>query len=114
MELCAKIQPLAAKHDAILLENHGVVTVGADLVTAYRHMETVEHSARVMLTAESLGGHVCQHVRKYGSFAPPHEGHSTRCSGHKTNCSVQQIVGTDSMSHQGNANSTALTLEQIA
>jgi L-fuculose-phosphate aldolase len=56
VELCAKIEPLAARHDAILLENHGVVTVGADLVTAYQHMETVEHFARVMLTAESLGG----------------------------------------------------------
>ncbi|MFY9802916.1 MAG: class II aldolase/adducin family protein [Candidatus Acidiferrales bacterium] len=55
-ELCAGIEPLVAKHDAILLENHGVVTAGADLVTAFHHMETVEHFARVMLAAESLGG----------------------------------------------------------
>ena len=32
------------------------VTCGPDLITAYQHMETVEHLARVMLTAESLGG----------------------------------------------------------
>lgn len=56
LELCAKIEPLVPKHDAILLENHGVVTVGADLITAYQHMETVEHFARVMMTVESLGG----------------------------------------------------------
>ena len=55
-ELCARIEPLVASHDAILLENHGVVTCGPDLITAYQHMETVEHFARVMLTAESLGG----------------------------------------------------------
>jgi len=55
-ELCAKIESLVPSHDAILLENHGVVTCGTDLTTAYQHMETVEHFARVMLTAESLGG----------------------------------------------------------
>jgi L-fuculose-phosphate aldolase len=55
-ELCAKIEPLVPGHDAILLENHGVVTCGPDLTTAYQHMETVEHFARVMLTAEALGG----------------------------------------------------------
>jgi L-fuculose-phosphate aldolase len=39
-----------------LLENHGVVTVGPDLKTAYQRMETVEQFARIMLTAELLGG----------------------------------------------------------
>ena len=55
-ELCAGLEPLVSKHDAILLENHGVVTSGKDLTTAYYHMETVEKFARVLLTAESLGG----------------------------------------------------------
>lgn len=55
-ELCARIESLVASHDAILLENHGVVTCGLDLIAAYQHMETVEHFARVMLTAELLGG----------------------------------------------------------
>jgi L-fuculose-phosphate aldolase len=55
-ELSATIVSLVPDHEAILLENHGVVTCGADLTTAYQHMETVEHFARVLLTAESLGG----------------------------------------------------------
>ncbi|MGC2294389.1 MAG: class II aldolase/adducin family protein [Candidatus Acidiferrales bacterium] len=55
-ELSARIESLVPGHDAILLENHGVVTCGPDLITAYQHMETVEHFARVMLTAASLGG----------------------------------------------------------
>lgn len=54
-ELCAGLEPLVSKHDAILLENHGVVTSGKDLTTAYYHMETVEQFARILLTAESLG-----------------------------------------------------------
>jgi L-fuculose-phosphate aldolase len=55
-ELCANLEPLMPDHDAILLENHGVVTCGHDLDTAYQRMEVVEQFARVLLTAESLGG----------------------------------------------------------
>ena len=55
-ELCAGLEPLAAKYDAVLLENHGVVTCGRDLITAYQRLETVEHFARILLTAESLDG----------------------------------------------------------
>jgi L-fuculose-phosphate aldolase len=47
---------LAKKYDAILLENHGVVTCGPDLATAYQRLETVEQFARILLVAESLGG----------------------------------------------------------
>lgn len=43
---------------AMLLANHGVVTVGADLGEAYRRMETVERLAEVALGAMSLGGGV--------------------------------------------------------
>jgi L-fuculose-phosphate aldolase len=55
-EVCAGLEPLVRNYDAILLENHGVVTCGADLETAFQHMETVEQFAKVMLTAELLGG----------------------------------------------------------
>ena len=55
-ELCAGLEPLATEFDAILLENHGVVTCGQDLTTAYQRLETVEQFARILLTAESLGG----------------------------------------------------------
>jgi L-fuculose-phosphate aldolase len=62
-ELCAGIEPLAIKHDAILLENHGVVTCGQDLTTAYQRLETVEQFARILLTAETLGGpHLLPHA----------------------------------------------------
>jgi L-fuculose-phosphate aldolase len=55
-ELCAGLEPLVKKYDAILLENHGVVTCGPDLATAYQRLETVEQFARILLVAESLGG----------------------------------------------------------
>lgn len=55
-EVCAGLEPLIQNYDAILLENHGAVTCGPDLETAYQRMETVEQFAKVMLTAELLGG----------------------------------------------------------
>ena len=55
-ELCAGLETLVVKHDAILLENHGVVTCGQDLTIAYQRLETVEQFARILLIAESLGG----------------------------------------------------------
>lgn len=46
------------EHDSILLENHGALTVGVDLRTAYYRMETIEHFAKVSLVARQLGGEV--------------------------------------------------------
>ena len=54
-ELCARLSPLIAGHNAILMANHGVVTYAEDLLTAYMHMETVEHFARISLVTHQLG-----------------------------------------------------------
>lgn len=53
-ELTDSIEPFVQSHDAILLANHGVVTCGVDLLTAYYRIETVEHFARVALVTELL------------------------------------------------------------
>ncbi|HEV2287940.1 MAG TPA: class II aldolase/adducin family protein [Candidatus Acidoferrales bacterium] len=53
-ELADSIEPFVQSHDAILMANHGVVTYGPDLLTAYYRMETVEHFARVSLVTELL------------------------------------------------------------
>ena len=50
------ITPYLPEHDAILLKNHGAVTVGADVYTAYYRMETLEQFAKITLTAHLLGG----------------------------------------------------------
>jgi len=55
-ELCEGLRSLVTKHDAILLENHGVVTCGPSLDAAFHRLETVEQFAKILLTAESLGG----------------------------------------------------------
>ena len=41
--------------DAILLENHGALTLGQDLLSAYHLMETLEHAAHIVSLAIQLG-----------------------------------------------------------
>lgn len=55
-DVCVGLEPFIYNYNAVLMQNHGVVTCGPDLDTAYQRMETVEHFARVMFTAELLGG----------------------------------------------------------
>jgi L-fuculose-phosphate aldolase len=57
-ELTEAIEPLVQSYDAILMANHGVVTYGQDLLTAFFRMETTEHFARVTLVTELLGKQV--------------------------------------------------------
>jgi L-fuculose-phosphate aldolase len=54
-ELSDAIEPYVAEHDSILMANHGVVTYGSDLLTAFMRMETTEHFAHVALVTELLG-----------------------------------------------------------
>src|SRR5713101_8011891 len=57
-ELSNALEPLVQHYDAILMANHGVVTCGQDLLTAFFRMETTEHFARVALVTELLGKQV--------------------------------------------------------
>jgi L-fuculose-phosphate aldolase len=41
--------------DAVLLENHGIVTAGPDLLTAFQRLETLDFCARTQIQAGSLG-----------------------------------------------------------
>lgn len=55
-EVPEAIAPYLQKHDVMLLTNHGALTVGADLTTAYYRMETLELQAQISLVARLLGG----------------------------------------------------------
>lgn len=41
--------------DAMILDRHGTLTVGPSLLEAYYKLEKIEHSARVILAAKTLG-----------------------------------------------------------
>lgn len=54
-EIPRAIAKYLANHDAFLLENHGALTVGTDVYSAYHKMETMEHFAMISLAARQLG-----------------------------------------------------------
>lgn len=54
-EVATSLCPFLLDHNAVLLENHGVVTYGKTLTEALLLMETVEHIAQVALVAHQLG-----------------------------------------------------------
>ena len=54
-ELSAALEPYVPHYDALLLANHGAVTCGEDLLTAFFRMETIEHFAKITLAAELAG-----------------------------------------------------------
>ncbi|HUI11157.1 MAG TPA: class II aldolase/adducin family protein [Bacteroidota bacterium] len=55
MEIPDRARPYIKTSDAILLENHGALTLGSDLLNAYHKMETLEHTASIVWKAIQLG-----------------------------------------------------------
>jgi len=55
MEIPDSIREFIKSSDAILLENHGALTLGSDLLNAYHKMETLEHTASIVWKAVQLG-----------------------------------------------------------
>ncbi len=56
VELPEAVRKYVKAHDGMLLANHGALTLGADLFSAYFKMETIEHFARISFVARMLGG----------------------------------------------------------
>jgi L-fuculose-phosphate aldolase len=55
-ELPEAVRKYVKAHDGMLLANHGALTLGADVFSAYYKMETIEHFANISLVARLLGG----------------------------------------------------------
>jgi L-fuculose-phosphate aldolase len=54
-EVPLSLSPFIEKHNAFLLENHGVLTLGKDISEAYSRLEMMEHLAKVNLLCKILG-----------------------------------------------------------
>jgi L-fuculose-phosphate aldolase len=54
-ELPEAVRKYIKAHDGMLLANHGALTVGPDVYSAYFKMETIEHFAKISLVARLLG-----------------------------------------------------------
>src|SRR3970282_379881 len=55
-ELPEAVRKYVKAHDGMLLANHGALTLGNDLYSAYYKMETIEHFANISFIARMLGG----------------------------------------------------------
>lgn len=55
LELAESIIPYLPKYNCFLLENHGTVTVGPDLMTAYFKTEEFEYYAKIIYLLRGLG-----------------------------------------------------------
>ena len=54
-ELEDSIRPAVSEHDAILLANHGAMTLGRDVLSAYHRMEALEQLARISALTQMIG-----------------------------------------------------------
>ena len=54
-DIVEPMKPLLRDYDAVLMANHGVVTLGSHVMDAHFKMETVEHFAKIALVAQQLG-----------------------------------------------------------
>jgi L-fuculose-phosphate aldolase len=55
-EVPDSIEPYLEEHDVMLLENHGALAVGSDVITAFYRMESLELWAKITINAVILGG----------------------------------------------------------
>lgn len=55
-ELTESMIPFIADSKVFLLENHGVVSAGENLTHAYYLLEKLEHTAKILINTEILGG----------------------------------------------------------
>jgi L-fuculose-phosphate aldolase len=54
-EVPRSLAPLLAGHDVVLLERHGALAMGRDLLQALDRLETLERVARIALAARLFG-----------------------------------------------------------
>ena len=55
-DLATRVGETILDHDAILMDRHGAVCVGQNLLEAFCRLETMEHTALITKTARDLGG----------------------------------------------------------
>lgn len=55
-ELADALRPFVRERDVVMMDRHGAVSLGKDLMDAFCKLETLEHTARIILYASQLGG----------------------------------------------------------
>lgn len=61
------------RYDAFLMSNHGATTLGATLDVAHQRMESLEHAAKILLAARTLGSVNALSARDVAALRRPRE-----------------------------------------
>ena len=105
MEIPDAISSALQDHDAVLLQNHGALSVGDSLIHAYYKMETLEYDAKISFLAGQLGGgkeltpeqiEKLMEVRRKMGVAGRHPGYKKRSSS-ETNPLPAAVVPTEKL-----------------
>ncbi|MCS7259294.1 MAG: class II aldolase/adducin family protein [Anaerolineae bacterium] len=107
LENVSAIRELIVGHDGIVLQRHGVLTVGRDLLEAYMRLETIEQVAKITLILEQLGRgeplpftqveKLLEQRRKMGLARPGEEAEFSRI------CSVPPVQDSSAKPHRTEA-----------
>ena len=97
-------------YDAFLLENHGALTIGPDVMNAYYKMETLEHFAHIAFVAIQLGNlqtlgqpDVQKLIDLRKNFGIKTQVGCERCENESSDqCAVEQTADRASSSTEGN------------
>jgi L-fuculose-phosphate aldolase len=54
-ELAASIRDILKCSDTVVMTNHGSVTLGQNLMEAYKKLDMIEHTAKILYLAHSVG-----------------------------------------------------------
>lgn len=54
--LADALRPYVQERDVVMMDRHGAVSLGVDLHDAFCKLETLEHTAKIIMTAQVLGG----------------------------------------------------------
>ncbi len=103
-ELTEALKPLIPQYDAMLMANHGVVTYGEDLVSAFMKMETVEHFAQIALVTHTLGRQQLLSEEDVSKLQEARERYQGGCSPRPLGCPLTDQAATGQAQAKSPAN----------
>ena len=111
MEIPDSIRELIQNSDAVLLQNHGTLTLGSDLLNAYHKLETLEHTASIVWKAIQLGNMNVLPERERDRLMTLRD--KFNLPGRITTCDATPMPSSQSESYETHASPDAISEQRI-
>lgn len=98
-EFYKPVLKLLPDYDAFLLANHGALSIGKDVLTAYHKMETLEHFAHIAFVAQQLGVITALNSEQTQKLKDQREKYGIRTTVGCVTCEDEKSCSTDSKSN---------------